>query len=126
MSTWYMPFGLTNAPVTFQDLINDIFKLFLRKFVEIFLMISWDIVNQEEHLIHFMEVLELLKYNYLYAKRSKCKFSMRDIDYLGLVINAQGVMADSSKVASMLEWPDPKNAKSLRDSQGFMVTTKIL
>ena len=35
-----MPFGLLNAPATFQNLMNEIFQPFLRKFVLVFLMIS--------------------------------------------------------------------------------------
>lgn len=31
-----MPFGLSNAPLTFQGLMNDIFKVYLRKFLLVF------------------------------------------------------------------------------------------
>ena len=31
-----LPFGLTNAPTTFQNLMNDIFKEYLRKFILVF------------------------------------------------------------------------------------------
>ena len=31
-----MPFGLTNVPSTFQALMNEVFKSYLRKFVLVF------------------------------------------------------------------------------------------
>lgn len=48
-----MPYGLTNAPSTFQSLINDVFRLYLRKFV---LVLSDDILvfkkDMKDHLSH--------------------------------------------------------------------------
>nr|GEX11197.1 putative reverse transcriptase domain-containing protein [Tanacetum cinerariifolium] len=70
-----MPFGLTNTPAVFMDLMNQVCKPYLDKFMIVFindmLIYSKDEKEQEEHL---KGILELLKKEELYAKFSKCEF----------------------------------------------------
>lgn len=54
-----MPFGLTNASATLQSLMNEVFQLYLHKFVLVFF---YDILvyslSSEEHELHLAWVLE--------------------------------------------------------------------
>ncbi|GJV58578.1 putative reverse transcriptase domain-containing protein [Tanacetum coccineum] len=115
-----MPFGLTNAPAVFMDLINRVCKPFLDKFVIVFID---DILiyskNKKEHEEHLKAVLELLKKEKLYAKFSKCEFWIPKVQFLGHVIDSQGIHVDPAKIESIKDWESPKTPMEIRQFLGL-------
>ena len=115
-----MPFGLTNAPATFQSCMNHTFRAQLRKFLLVFFD---DILiyskTWEEHLKHLDEALSILEEHSLYAKMSKCEFGMKEMLYLGHIINAEGVQVDMEKIRAIRDWPVPKTVTELRGFLGL-------
>ncbi|GJY65340.1 putative reverse transcriptase domain-containing protein [Tanacetum coccineum] len=103
-----MPFCLTNAPVVFMDLINRVCKPYLDKFVIVFIN---DILiyscKKEEHANHLRIILELLKKDKLYAKFSKCDFWISIVQFLGHVIDSQGIHVDPAKIEAVKNWASP-------------------
>ncbi|GJR73805.1 putative reverse transcriptase domain-containing protein [Tanacetum coccineum] len=97
-----MPFRLTNAPAVFLDLMNQVCKPYLDKFVIIFID---DILiyskSEEEHAEHLKLILKLLKKEELYAKFSKCEFWLSKVPFLGHVIDSEGIHVDPTKIKSI-------------------------
>ncbi|GJY75734.1 putative reverse transcriptase domain-containing protein [Tanacetum coccineum] len=75
-----MPFGLTNAPAVFMDLMNQ------RKSIAIHLRYNLDYYKKEK----------------LYAKFSKCDFWIRIVQFLGHLIDSQGLHVDPAKIETKL------------------------
>ncbi|GKF25121.1 putative reverse transcriptase domain-containing protein [Tanacetum coccineum] len=101
--------SLTNAPAMFMNLMNRVCRPYLDKFMIVFID---DILiyskTQEEHVEHLRLVLELLKKEKLYAKFSKCEFWLKEVQFLGHVINGNGIYVDPSKIESVKNWKSPR------------------
>ncbi|GJR38349.1 putative reverse transcriptase domain-containing protein [Tanacetum coccineum] len=115
-----MSFGLTNAPAVFMDLMNRVCKPYLDKFVIVFIN---DILiyskSKKEHAKHLTLILELLKKEQLYAKFSKYEFWIPKVQFLGHVIDSQGIHMDPVKIESVKDWASPKSATKIRQFLGL-------
>nr|GEZ54604.1 putative reverse transcriptase domain-containing protein [Tanacetum cinerariifolium] len=115
-----MSFCLTNAPTVFMDLMNRVCKPYLDKFVIVFiddiLIYSKD---EKEHKEHLKAILELLKKEELYAKFSKCEFWIPKVQFLGHVIDSQGIHVDPAKIDSVKDWASPKSPTEIRQFLGL-------
>ena len=110
-----MSFGLTNAPAHFMYLMNSVFMPELDKFVVVFID---DILvyskNKKEHAEHLRIVLTRLREHQLYAKFNKCDFWLKEVQFLGHVLSAEGVAVDPSKVRDVLDWKSPTTVQQVR------------
>ncbi|GJW88778.1 putative reverse transcriptase domain-containing protein [Tanacetum coccineum] len=104
-----MSFGLTNAPAVFIDLMNRVCKPYLDRFMIVFID---DILiyskSRKEHEGHLKLILNLLKKEELYAKFSKCEFWLSKVQFLGHVIDSEGIHVDSTKIEAIKDWASPK------------------
>ncbi|GKE91817.1 hypothetical protein Tco_1572912, partial [Tanacetum coccineum] len=56
---------------------------------------------EEEHTEHLKLILELLKKEELYAKFLKCGFWLSKVQFLGHVIDSEGIHVDPAKIESI-------------------------
>ena len=116
-----MGFGLCNPPATFQTLMNEVLRPYLRKFVIVFLddilifRRTWD-----GHLEHVHAVLDAILRHQLYCKPTKCLIGTLEVLYLGHIITGTTVAPDWEKLKTLRDWPVPETVSQVRSFLGFV------
>ena len=116
-----MPFGLTNAPASFQSYIHGV----LCEYLDIFVIVFLDdilIYSREEsqHEQNVQTVLEALLTVGLFAKLSKCLFSVKHVPFLGYIITDTGVEMEMDRISSIVNWPEPESIREVQMFLGFV------
>ena len=116
-----MFFRLTNSPATFQAMMNELLRD-LTNMGKVAVFIDNVIVGTETEEGHdelVAEVIKRLEENDLYVKPEKCKWKVREVEFLGVVIGLEGIKMEKGKVKGVLEWPTPKCVKDVQKFLGL-------
>ena len=65
------------------------------------------------------EVIRRMEENDLYVKPEKCRWKVREVEFLGVVIGPEGIKMEEGKVKGVLEWPTPKYVKDVQKFLGL-------
>nr|GEU50175.1 reverse transcriptase domain-containing protein [Tanacetum cinerariifolium] len=95
------------------------------------------LANHQEHEEQLKSILELLHKEELYAKFSTCEFWIPRVQFLGHVIDSQGIHVDLAKIESIKYWASPKTPMEIhlflglasyyqRFIKGFLKITKSM
>jgi len=114
-----MFFRLTNSPAMFQAMMNELLRdLINTGKVAVFIddvIVGMEMEEGHDELV--AEVVKRLEENDLYVKLEKCKWKVREVEFLGVVIGPEGIKMEKEKVKGVLEWP---TLKCVKDIQKFL------
>jgi len=116
-----MYFRLTNSPATFQTMMNNLFRDMVNQgntatFIDN-IIITTDTEEGQNKIVE--EVLRRLEENDLFVKPEKCRWKVREVEFLGVVIGPGGVRMQKEKVDGVLSWPTPRSAKDVQKFMGL-------
>ena len=65
------------------------------------------------------KVIRRLEENDLFVKPEKCKWKVREVEFLGVVIGPKGIKMQKEKVEGVLNWLAPRNVKEVQKFLGL-------
>ena len=106
---------------TFQAIINKLLRdlINIGKVGSFINKIMVGIETEERHDELVVEILKRLEENNLYIKLEKCKWKVREVDFLEVVLELERIKMEEVKVKAVLDWPVPKLVKDIQKFLGL-------
>lgn len=114
-----LPFGISSAPGIFQRTIESL----LRGIDGVSVYLDDILItgkSEEEHLANVDRVLSILGSAGLKLNKGKSKFCKQSVEYLGFVIDQDGLHTLPTKVSAIREAKQPTNVSELRAFLGMI------
>ena len=73
----------------------------------------------EQRIQDLRDVFDHLCNERLFAKKKKCFFGQTSVKYLGHIVEAGSIRADTDKVEAIRTWPKPTTVKELQQFLGL-------
>ncbi len=109
-----LPMGLRNAPLTFQRMINSLFAGVVGKGLHVYLddliVVSKDL---DSHLQQLSLIFQKLTQAGLKVKLTKCEFLKSRIEFLGHLVDGDGIHTVDSKITAVKNFPTPKSVENV-------------
>ena len=114
-----LPFGIASVPAVFQQTMEKILQGLPMVVVYIDnILISGR--TDEEHLENLEKVLQRLQQYRVRLKQEKCFFMQTSVEYLGYIIDAEGLHATPAKMKAIVNATQPRNVQELRSFLGLV------
>ena len=112
-------FGLRNAAQTFQRFMDKVTRGLdcVGVYIDDILVAS---PTHEQHHDHLRQVFTRLQEHGLKIHPTKCVLGVRELDFLGHRISAQGITPLPQKVLAVQDFPRPSTSRKLREFWGMV------
>ena len=117
-----MSFNLKNAGVTYQRLVNHMFRPEIGRNMKVYVDdILVKSIDEEKHLDDLQETFDTLRRYNMKLNLSKCAFGVLSGKYLGFMVSHRGIEANPDKIQAILNMEPPRNIKEVQSLTGQVV-----
>ena len=114
-----LPYGVASSPALWQETMDKIFA----GLPGVFIFVD-DIVvageDEEQHEIRLRKVLDRIRENGMKINKNKCLFKVPSVEYLGFIIDGNGIHKTKEKIKAVMETKTQTDVKELQSFLGLV------